>query len=738
MIFRLKKFLCIVIAGVLIAPSLLGMPADTIDTTYRPRIGLVLSGGGARGMAHIGVLKILDELRIPVDVIAGTSAGAVVGGMYASGMDVAEIEKFARDIDWKDMLNDKPSRDFRSFRKKTQENENLMGFEVGFRSWNVVFPQGVIAGQKLSFTLKAITLPVSGIQDFDALPVPYRAVATDIATGERVVLRGGNLAEAMRASMSIPGVLAPVEINGRLLVDGMFVQNLPVDVAKAMGADVIIAVDIGAPLMDRSHLNSVLGITAQVMNMVTTENVNQQAALLTNKDVLIRPDIGSVSVADYLQADAIITDGEKAARQWIPMLRRFSVSDEIYNEFRKKIHTRRKTHDRIDFIRIGKNIGQDPRIYHRLKTQPGSSLNMKTLKADLTRIYALGDFEKVDFDIVTEDTSRGLLIDGRWKSWGPNYLRFGLTMATDLEGHSSVNALADYTMSRRNQLGAEWKHLFRVGQNPTYFTEWYQPLDFKGNFFMAPYGRAQRFESGFYQQRVEIAQYNGYAAEAGHDFGISFGNAGELRAGAIWGHIDAHNTSSATRKSINAERSGIRIRTQFDMTDHPDFPKKGSIWQSEYFSSQKKWGSDGAYQTLRGAGMVVHTWDRNSIMGAFEAGSDLGTSSPIYELSELGGFLRMSGYRPGQIKGRHFGMTRFMYYRRLSAPNMSYREGLYAGFSVETGNAWDKHSQITSRDLKFSGAVVVGIDTVVGPLYLAYARAPHQEGIVYIMIGRPF
>ncbi|HNI11702.1 MAG TPA: patatin-like phospholipase family protein, partial [bacterium] len=481
------------------------MPADTLNTTYRPRIGLVLSGGGARGMAHIGVLKILDELRIPVDVIAGTSAGAIVGGMYASGMDVAEIEKFARDIDWKDMLNDKPSRDFRSFRKKTQENENLMGFEVGFRSWNVVFPQGVIAGQKLSFTLKTITLPVSGIQDFDALPVPYRAVATDIATGERVVLRGGNLAEAMRASMSIPGVLAPVEINGRLLVDGMFVQNLPIDVAQAMGADVIIAVDIGAPLMDRSHLNSVLGITAQVMNMVTTENVNQQAALLTNKDVLIRPDIGSVSVADYLQADAIITDGEKAARQWIPMLRRFSVSDEIYNEFRKKIRTRRKTHDRIDFIRIGKNIGQDPRIYHRLKTQPGSSLNMKTLKADLTRIYALGDFEKVDFDIVTEDTSRGLLIDGRWKSWGPNYLRFGLTMATDLEGHSSVNALADYTMTRRNQLGAEWKHLFRVGQNPTYFTEWYQPLDFKGNFFMAPYGRAQRFESGFYQQRVEIA-----------------------------------------------------------------------------------------------------------------------------------------------------------------------------------------------------------------------------------------
>ncbi|HMY36766.1 MAG TPA: patatin-like phospholipase family protein, partial [bacterium] len=157
------------------------MPADTLNTTYRPRIGLVLSGGGARGMAHIGVLKILDELRIPVDVIAGTSAGAIVGGMYASGMDVAEIEKFARDIDWKDMLNDKPSRDFRSFRKKTQENENLMGFEVGFRSWNVVFPQGVIAGQKLSFTLKTITLPVSGIQDFDALPVPYRAVATDIA-----------------------------------------------------------------------------------------------------------------------------------------------------------------------------------------------------------------------------------------------------------------------------------------------------------------------------------------------------------------------------------------------------------------------------------------------------------------------------------------------------------------------------------------------------------------------------
>jgi NTE family protein len=244
-------------------PPVPGAQAGTRTTSpgERPRIGLVLSGGGARGFAHVGVLRVLEQLRIPIDAVAGTSMGAVVGGLYASGMSAAAIEELAKSTDWNEAFRDRSPRGDMSFRRKQDDREFLVRFPLGVKSGRLRVPRGLIQGQKLAQILRRETVAVAGVDDFDLLPSQFRAVATDLETGERQVLASGDLTEAVRASMSAPGVIAPVEMNGRLLVDGGLVENLPVDVAKEMGVDVVIAVDVGYQLVGRRDLNSALAHT---------------------------------------------------------------------------------------------------------------------------------------------------------------------------------------------------------------------------------------------------------------------------------------------------------------------------------------------------------------------------------------------------------------------------------------------------------------------------------------------
>ncbi|MFC1624531.1 patatin-like phospholipase family protein, partial [Candidatus Omnitrophota bacterium] len=318
---------------------------------HRLKIGLVLGGGGARGAAHVGVLKVLKELRIPIDYIAGTSMGAIVGGLYASGLSPEEIEELLTTIDWRDLFTDRPSGKDLSFRQKG-DRRRLFDFEWGLKKGRLVFPRGIIAGQKLGFLLKSMTLQVTDIEDFDLLPIPFRALATDIETGEVVVLGNGNLAESMRASMSIPGVFTPVEVDGQILVDGGAVKNLPIDVAKEMGADLIIAVNVGTSLAKREKLESAIDITIQVIGIMTLKSVKEQIALLGEKDLLITPRLGDISSSNFEKAEEIIQIGERTALGLTEDLKKYSVSMDEYKYFLAR-HGREDTESvKIDFVKV--------------------------------------------------------------------------------------------------------------------------------------------------------------------------------------------------------------------------------------------------------------------------------------------------------------------------------------------------------------------------------------------------
>src|SRR6187397_3292681 len=281
-----------------------GAPAQEVarqGEPGRPRIGLVLSGGGARGAAHIGVLKVLEENHVPIDAIAGTSMGAVVGGLYASGLSAADVERVMTSVDWQDAFRDRPARTDLNFRRKLEDQNFLVKFPLGLTGGEFRLPRGLVQGQKLTQILRGVTLPVAQIQNFDDLAIPFRAVATDIVTGDRVVLDHGDLTTAMRASLSAPGVLAPVEIDGRMQVDGGLSSNLPVDVAREMGVDVLIVVDCGFPLLERNKLDSVATVTNQMLAILIRHNATEQRKTLGERDVIIDPALGDFSSLDFTE-----------------------------------------------------------------------------------------------------------------------------------------------------------------------------------------------------------------------------------------------------------------------------------------------------------------------------------------------------------------------------------------------------------------------------------------------------
>src|SRR5688572_1747521 len=320
--------------------------------TSRPRIGLVLSGGGARGAAHIGVLKVLEENRVPVDAIAGTSMGAVVGGLYASGLSAKDIERVMTSVDWQDAFLDRPPRTDLNFRRKLEDQNFLVKFPLGLKGGKFRLPRGLVQGQKLTQILRGLTLPVAQIQHFDDLAIPFRAVATDIVTGDRVVLDHGDLTTAMRASLSAPGVFSPVDNEGRMLVDGGLSSNLPIDVAREMGVDILIVVDCGFPLLERGKLVSVATVSNQMLAILIRHNTAEQRKTLKATDLVIDPALGDFSSLDFNQHAKAMRIGEQAARGQSERLAALSVSADEFQRIADVRAARRSGMPEIKFLRV--------------------------------------------------------------------------------------------------------------------------------------------------------------------------------------------------------------------------------------------------------------------------------------------------------------------------------------------------------------------------------------------------
>ena len=705
----------------------------------RPKIGLVLGGGGAKGAAHIGVLKILEEQHIPVDYIAGTSMGAIVGALYASGLSADELEKVLTSIDWDDIFSGDPERKDVDWRRKREDYQFLTKLELGVKGGKILMPKGIIKDQKVNVLFETMMLHASGIDDFDKLPIPFRAVATDLETGEMVVLRSGRLADAARASMSVPGVFPPAEINDRFLIDGGIVRNLPVDVVRQMGADIVIAIDVGKPLANREELQNALSIMNQMLDIMMKKNVQEQIDSLRPVDIYINPDLGDITSGDFARGKEAAATGEKAARQKIDVLKQYATGEQEYAAFLARHHRDLVTSVKVASVNIevkGDTPIPPELIASRLSIKPGDTVDVKTMEHDLDRVYGMKDYERVDLKVRQDGSEYDLAVQATEKSWGPNYLRVGMSLSSDFKGDSSYTLLVDYTRRWVNQLGAEWKTQAQVGNTNSIYSEFWQPLDRTRFFFVMPHAEWRQNPYDVWINNTRQAQYRITRYDAGLDAGIQLSVYGEAAVGIVTGKLKADQSiGQVALPETEAQIGAITGRVLIDQIDNPNFPHTGYYGRLTLFSSMKQLGASDAYNKVEGIVGAAYTYKRQTFLVSLDAGSYIGPSLPFYDTFTLGGFLKLSGLSLDQLHGQQITLAKLITYHNMAK---SFFGDFYVGGSLETGNVWQVDEKPSFSKLRLAGSVFVGYDTILGPLYLAYGRADGGFSAGYLYLGRIF
>jgi NTE family protein len=703
----------------------------------RPKIGLALSGGGARGAAHVGVLRVLEAEHVPVDYIAGTSMGAVIGGLYAAGVSVEGLERLLTEIDWADASDDRIRREDRSFRRKRDDDLYLVRAAPGIGdNGQVKFPAGLVQGQKIDLLLKSFTTAVAQVHNFDQLRIPFRAVAADIVTGEVISLGEGDLATAIRASMSIPAVLAPVEIDGRLLVDGGVSANLPIDVVRKMGADIVIAVDVTTELATREQLTSVLAIADQLTTLLTRRNSEAQVATLKPNDVLIAPQLGDIRYSDFARTSDAVERGDNAARSHSGLLSALALPEEQYAAYLKVRRRERTPPPTIDFVRIDNQSRlSDAMLSARLRVTPGEPLNVLELRRDIDRIYGLELFQTVNYELVRDAGRTGIELHVRDRAWGPNYLRFGMALSDNFQGDDFFNLAVAYTRTELNPLGGEWRTGLAIGGAPGLFSELYQPLDPQTRWFFQPSINLQEYKVPVFEGDDQTGELSLQYSGGGFAFGREFGTCCELRMGLRRFNGEANlRIGDPTVPSDPFDGGDFVMSMATDELDNRNFPRNGALASIEWRASREYLGADDDYDQARINYIKARTAGRYTFLVRAEAGTTFSGVAPVESLYRTGGFLNLSGLQQNALSGQSFGLLSVGTLRRLGDIAVL---PAYIGTSVELGNAWQDHSDF-GEDAIVAGSMYVGLDSFLGPLYVGYGRAEGGRGSFYFILGRVF
>jgi NTE family protein len=723
-----------------------GPSLPALTPAGRPRIGLVLSGGGARGAAHIGVIKVLDEMHVPIDAIAGTSMGAVVGGLYATGFSAADIERIVSTLDWQDAFKDRPPRAELTFRRKQEDQNFLVKFPLGLRSGTFLLPKGLIQGQKLNQTLRKLTLPVARITNFDNLPTPFRAVATDLETGEAVVMDHGDLTSALRASLSAPGVFSPVEREGRVLVDGGLAENLPIDVAREMGVDVLIVVDVGFPLLDRSKLNSAPTISNQMLAILVRKDSDRQRATLTDKDVIIDPPLGDASSFDFGIVSKAIRQGVEGARAVAPELAALSLSAMDYQNYVVRREDVRRGTPTVDFVRVEPGSERYTEALTELfKDVVGKPVDPDDLGKRVTGYYGKGNLEALDYALVKDDDDRyGLALTARRNSWGPNYVRFGLNLQDDFQGNSTYNAAARFVLSEITQPGGEWVWDLQVGETSRFATEIYLPFSQSGPYFMVPHAQIEATNITKLDENLNnIAEVRQRTFSYGLDFGREFGNWGEIRTGYMVDRGKSHVRIGDPNLALPVgefDSRGYFVRMSYDRLDDVNFPRHGQSATLEWDGARSGFGGDTRADRAQLNWILARTFGRQTAVWWTSLGTALNEPSPdLRQRFQLGGFLNLSGAKADSLIGPHYGITRLLLYRQIGRGGPGFLDvPAYLGVSLEAGNVWDKRGDASFGGTRKDASVFLGLDTPIGPVYLGTGFEEGGSEAFYLFLGRTF
>jgi NTE family protein len=702
----------------------------------RPRIGLVLGGGGARGAAHIGVLEVLESLRVPVTCVAGTSVGALVAGAYASGVSPAQMRQEMAQADWVDMFQDSPAFSELSYRSKDLARHFLPGTETGVGMQGAQYQTGVVFGQKIKLFFNRLVRAELGEPQLEALPLPVSIVATDIVSGERVVFREGSLTQAMRASMSVPGLMAPVSHAGHKLVDGGLVDNLPVrEVRERCQADVVIAVNVGSPLLKAADINSLLSVSAQMVNILTEQNVGRSLAILKPSDVTITPDLEGISAGDFQRNSEAADRGHKAALGVATRLQDLALSPTDYAAWHQSIQQVKRGLKKVDEVEIAGLRQVNPSVVARhLSQSPGGALDINALDQGLLRAYGDGFYESVDYSLLTLHNRNILRVTPVEKSWGPDYVRFGLNLDTNFNLDASYSLRAAYQKTWLNRLGGELFAVAEIGRRSRLGVDYYQPLEDQQRFFASVGVQRSRELQSIYQDDKRQAVYQNATDAMLLGAGVNIGSLGQVRL--QWRETrwdSALETGQALfPASLNTRSHGWLATMDFDQQDRLYWPTRGWAARLDYFDA----GAND-YAKLDTDLRLAYPLGSLVLAGRLSYQGAMRGKLPFDNPAKLGGFMNMSGFSQGQLVGDDMRYASMRAEKIVGVFPLGLRGDMRFGVAFETAKVGTPITETHRTGWLNSMALYVGGETPLGPLYLGYGRVKGSAPIFYLYLGTP-
>ncbi|MBV8158032.1 MAG: patatin-like phospholipase family protein [Dyella sp.] len=711
-----------------------------------PCIGLVLGGGGARGAAHIGVLEVLEREHIPVCRIAGTSMGSIVGGMYAAGYTPAEMHRIITSLDWNELFTDDPAREEMPMRRKDADYRYLLNFEVGYKNGHVITPAGVVQGQKLLLLLRRLLISTWDVHNFDQLPIPFRAVATDIVAGKPVVFGSGDLALAIRSSMSVPGAFAPTNVDDLLLVDGGLMDNVPIDVVRSMGAQQLIVVDVGSPLAKREQLSNPVAVLNQMVSALMDEKTRRQLDTLGSNDILITPALGDMSAAEFNRGAEAIAIGRTAAEAALPRLRALAVGPDQWNKYIAGHRQRDFDPGLVAFLKVDPTHTQTANyVAERLQKDVGKPLEPDKLENQIGEIYGRGNYQQIDYHLQQSDDQRGLLIVPRDKPWGPIYGKVGFQLDDDFQGRSEYLISGELNATNVNRYGGEWRSTLWAGRIGGLASEFYQPFGQGATAYVMPslLLRNENFPLFDDSGDKQLAEYGVKRRSLGLQAGWSPTSTWRLLTsvtrGSDSGDLRIGVPSQAFPSSGTSEYSVVRVGTDWDSLDNAQFPTRGAHINLYYDMYRPFMGGHVNDDVARlVADWVPDLWPtdgRYRLLLGVRASSSLDNVKSFESQGFLGGFLNLSGYSERSLYGNQTALARAVIYRRTGQMDAIFSTPIYIGASLEAGNTWHDKSDVQLNSLIYAGSMFLGIQTPLGPLFLGYGYAQGGRNSIYLTFG---
>lgn len=720
----------------LVAAIISASPAESA-TVDGERVGLVLGGGGARGGAHIGVLKVLEANGVYPDIVVGTSMGALIAGLYAAGYSPDEIERLVSEAEFEDIFRSIQPRRSLSFRRKQDDQELLAKVRLRFKDGKPYIPIGLVSVHEFRLWLTDVLATGRPVTDAPPSGIEFASVATDLLNGEPVVLGADDLGLAIQASMSFPPILEPVSYGDTYLVDGALASNLPVGVAEDMGATRIIAVEIGTPFPPKEDIRSSVDILNQFSKLMTRDNVETTIEDFPESGLLLQPDVDYIGTAAFELVEEAVEIGELAALAVVDRLEPFrstrastaaapttaeSVQGEIIREL--SVDTNAKLSER--------------HLLTYFRTEEGDPFDETRLRDDIERLYGTALFERIDYRSRYLDDGIAVEVDALEKA-GRGFLQFGLEFRDDFESDNAYNIAFGYTQTQFNPSGAEVRAVFDVGERAGLTGQYFQPFGDRSQYFWL-------VEAGWGKPELEIEDpFLGLNAEVRPD--VAFGEFAIGRFLSNWGQL-ALRYGRARAFIDNAvlpsqiDLGQLQAVFEIDTLDSTAFPSIGQRLVASYQVDREGLGSDSdsdlaAIDALTFFSRGNHTFGLwGTVASTLEDASDPGSIAAL----DLGGFLNLSGLDFNQLSGRHLGMARALYYNNLAGTGLDnfIDVPIYAGASLELGNVWQDADDISLSDTILAGSAFLGIDSILGPLFLGVGLAEGGNSSIYISVGRPF